>query len=151
RAAGGMKKSILWFIGIVAAFAGIIYGFDAYFLEEWVVPGSDPMLVASLAPTLGEGDMIRILKSSGAPLGHLGKCTNPRGTGDDIVGRVIAEAGDEVRIEGERPSVNNRSNTVLRTCNPQVVRNPITGKDMRLNCLWEEHSKGIRVLREAEF
>ncbi len=145
-----MKKFLLW-LGIIAGVAvGGAYLLLSLTTDEYVID-SDPIIAASVAPNLNPGDTVRIAKWTGAAMGHLVRCSHPRGDGRQVVGRVIGESGDRVGVANEMPSINGRNNPAMRTCGETHMASPTSRRDVPLTCIVEEHGRGVTVLRATEF
>jgi signal peptidase I len=128
-----LAKALLWMLAIVAAVCGILYltVFDVY-----VVPADDAMLVASIAPTLSDGDVLLVLRRTGGERGNLLRCPDPRDghTGGWVIARAIATGGESLDITNDTPSIDRHTLPSLYGCDPVTVKDPRNGEDVTLTC-----------------
>ena len=119
-----LAKALLWIVGIVAAILGVLYltVFDVY-----VVPADDAMLLASIAPTLAQGDVLAVLRRTGADRGNLVRCPDPREghAGGWVIARAIATGGENVDITNDVPSIDRHTLPSLFGCDPATVKDPV--------------------------
>ena len=102
-------KFLLWTVGSFAVLCGIG---RAFFFETWTVP-DDPVLAASLAPTLFEGDLVLVMTRGDVEWGDLVRCTDPEDPNRYAVARVLGMPGDDVEIKGGALKVNGMRETGL--------------------------------------
>jgi len=87
---GKFTKALLWTAGILAGVALIL---RLLLLKAWTVP-DDPRLAASVAPTLGGGDVVLVLTRGSPGFGDLVRCKDPEDPPRFVVGRIAGLAGD---------------------------------------------------------
>jgi signal peptidase I len=128
-----LAKVILWFVGIVAAILGVLY-LTVY--DVYVVPSDDAMMLASIAPTLSDGDVLVVLRRTGGDRGSLVRCPDPREghAGKWVIARAIATGGESLDISSDVPSIDNHTLPSLFGCDPATVKDPRTGNDVQLGC-----------------
>src|SRR5512145_987497 len=91
-------RFLLWAALIVAAIAGLA---RATALRWWHVPEGDPYLDASIAPTLRGGDLVLLWRLSKPKFGDLVVCPEPKAPDRFVIGRIVGESGDQVKVEGQ--------------------------------------------------
>src|SRR5438132_14233881 len=94
-----------WTLGVIAVlciFARIL------FMKVWTIP-DDPVLGASLSPTLRAGDTVLVLTRGTPGFGDLVRCPDPEEPATFVVGRVAGVAGDIVETQGVSLAVNHKS------------------------------------------
>jgi len=146
----------LWFkivIGITAllgvAFA-ILY---AFFFDFWTVPSDDPLLEASIAPTLRPGDLVVVTRHTTVVRGNLLRCDDPQAPGRYVIARAIARWGDLLDLSGESVSIDHHAMPSPRACDPPraTVHNPATDQDQILDCSVQEYGEAsFEALRAGE-
>ena len=101
-----LLRFLLWTALIVGVLVGIA---RATAIRWWRIPEGDPYLEASIAPTLRGGDLIILWRLTPPKFGDLVLCPEPGTPERMVVGRIIGDPGDKVRIEGARVVVNGRA------------------------------------------
>jgi len=142
-----MLQLLGWVVGIVAAIALALY---ALVLDVWVVPSDDPLLTASIAPTLSPGDVLLVARHGGLDHGYLARCPDPETRGRFVVARAIAHGGETIAFDGEIASVDGHHTPSPTRCEPSdvVVQDPATGSDLLLGCEVEEYAEvNFSILR----
>ena len=86
-------RNMLWLAAILGAIVLLLY---LFVFDTWVVPGDDPLLTASIAPTLSPDDRILTRRGSMPVTGELARCFMPDGSGKYTIGRVFGVGGDTV-------------------------------------------------------
>lgn len=121
-----------WFALVIGVVLAIL---RATFVTWWTVPSDDPLMGASLAPSLFPGDFVLLWKGN-VKFGDLARCADPEAPGRFIVGRVMGEPGDELEIKGSEISVNDKRGVHEHTCNPNTftIPDPTSGADTELTC-----------------
>lgn len=133
----GLTKGLLWIVGILGLVAGIL---RATVLDIWTVPDDDPILAASIAPTLAPGDVV-VLRRGGTPnFVDLVRCTDPNMPGRYIVGRILGEPGYEIESDGHSLKINGKNVRTERACSPPriTVTDPTSHEPVELECSIEE-------------
>ena len=102
----------------------------------WRVPTDDPILEASLTPTLHGGDWILLWRATAPRFGGLVLCPDPDNAGRFVVGRILGEANDRVTIDGDRVQVNEHDALTETACNEAMftVTDPDTGGEIQQRC-----------------
>lgn len=137
----GVLRALFWVALILALIVGAA---RAVAIRWWRVPVDDQQLEASLAPTLRGGDLVILWRLTEPDIGDLVLCPEPLRADSEggriVVGRIVAEAGDEVEVKGGRIFVNNRPLLTESRC-PDVstfrVYNPITDLEIEQHCAME--------------
>jgi signal peptidase I len=126
-------RQLLTLIGISAVIAGIL---RLTLLEPWVVPEDDGWLSASVAPTLGPGDVVLLLTRGEPGFGDLVRCPDPEYKGSFVVGRIAGLAGDTVEIQGHSLKVNGKRYDVTDACDERTftVKHPDSGTELQMFC-----------------
>ena len=87
-------RGLLWLAGILLV-AGLLL--HAFVVDIWVIP-DDPVLGASLAPTLSDGDTVIVLKRGTPEFGDLVRCADIEDPTAFVVGRAAGFERDIVEI-----------------------------------------------------
>ena len=66
-------RGLLWVLGIAGVVVAVLW---AFLLKAWKVP-EDPVLAASVAPTLQGGDVVLVLTRGTPGFGELVRCPDP--------------------------------------------------------------------------
>jgi signal peptidase I len=127
-----LLRSLAWLAGILGAIALVL---RVLFFKAWTVP-DDPLLAASIAPTLWPGDVVLVLTSGEPGFGDLVRCADPENPMRFVVGRIAGVAGDVVEVEGSALTVNGDAYRGINSCpEPKfLVAHPTTGADVELRC-----------------
>lgn len=118
-------------------------------LRAWRVPVNDPVLEASLAPTLRSGDLVLLWRLTEPALGDLVVCPEPDYPERVVVGRVFGESGDVIRFDKGQPQVNGDVPKFERRCAEnhfEVTHPDDESKVVRQQCRWEEISNRIYMI-----
>jgi signal peptidase I len=101
----------------------------------WTVP-DDPVLAASVGPTLAGGDTVLILFRGTPGFGDLVRCSDPEVPDRYSVGRIAGVEGDTLELEGHRLLVNGKKYDNYSACpKPKfTVAHPTSGSEVELNC-----------------
>lgn len=131
-----LMSFLLWTVLIIGGFVGLA---RAFVLRWWQLPDEDdPALAASLTPTLWGGDWVLLWRLTSAKHGDLVICDHP--TEDDfVIGRLVGEEGERVRVEGSTLHIQGRLQRTERACNDGIVTmtNPHNGEEVSLPCSLE--------------
>ncbi len=121
-----------WTIAILAVIGGLG---RAFLFETWKVP-DDPVLAASLAPTLRAGDFILVLTVGDIKWGDLVRCSDPDENSRWVVGRVIGMPGDDVEVKAGALRVNGMNYNATEACSvPKMeIAHPDTGAPVEIVC-----------------
>jgi signal peptidase I len=145
----GLGRWLLWSLIVLGALAGI---FRAVALRAWRVPSGDPYLEASIAPSLKGGDLILLWRFTPPALGTLVLCPEPKHADRIVIGRMLGEDRDTIRIDGTHVSINDRVLSSEGTCADDhfKVTPPQGGIDVEQRCSTEVASGVIHPRGEAE-
>ncbi len=130
-------RTLLWTVIILG---GIVAVARLTAFRWFRIPLDDPVLAASIRPTLWEGDLLltwRILKPT---FGDLVVCPEPDYPSRYVIGRIVGEAGDHVNIHDGVPTTNGRPYRNERACDPSVFTfaNPNNeAEEISQQCGWE--------------
>src|SRR6185369_2878519 len=91
-----------WLLWALIAFGVIVGMLRATAIRWWRVPADDPYLDASIAPSLHGGDLILLWRLTPPALGSLALCPEPKHFDRVVIGRMMGEERNSVRIEGSR-------------------------------------------------
>ena len=96
----------------------------------------DPDLVASLTPTLRGGDLVIAWRLTRPELGDLAVCEDPEDPRRVVIGRIVAQGGEQVSVEGSQFTVDGKRSETERACRPQQfeAQRPDTGDTVEQSC-----------------
>jgi signal peptidase I len=146
-----ITRFLVWTLLIVAVCVGILRGVA---IRWWRVPEDDPILEASLAPTLKGGDLVLLWRLTSPNFGDLVVCPDPEADERIVVGRIVGEAGDRVGIKDEEPTLNGKAAHTEHACEDFEVADPSTGQVLKGYCQIEAlsgHSHRRGTIRESRF
>jgi signal peptidase I len=129
-------RSVGWFTAIVAAITLLLY---LFVFDTWEVPGTDPLFVASVQPTLHPEDRILTSRHSTPHFGELARCLVPDGRGTFTVGRVFGVEGETVEVLNERVSVDGKAPASRFQCGTVSVVHPVSQSPLTLSCSVEDN------------
>jgi signal peptidase I len=145
-------KVLVWVaVGIGAALLVL-----RQFFVAWRVPADDPLLSASIEPTLSAGDLVVVVRSASVARGSLLRCADPDAPGRFVVGRAIGRSGDLVELGSEVVSLDGHRTPSPRACDAptMTVYDPRTGEDVDLSCSIEEYNDrsfcALRAMQQQE-
>lgn len=142
-------RTLFWVAAILALIIGVL---RATVISWWTIPEDDPVLAASLAPTLYGGDFVLLLKKAPA-FGDITRCTDPEEPGRFVVGRLIGEQRDEIELMGNDIVVNNKRSNREMACEETdvTIQDPTSGTDVDLKCHIEAliNHKHMRAVASA--
>jgi signal peptidase I len=122
-------KILAWVGGIVGAVLLVLY---IFVFDVWTVPADDPLLSASIEPTLSAGDVVVISRHTTVARGNLLRCADPQAPGRFVIARAIGRFGDKLAISDEVVSIDPPTVT---------LRDPSSGDDVVLSCSVEEYGE----------
>jgi signal peptidase I len=133
-------KVSAWIGGIVGVVLLVLY---IFLFDVWTVPGDDPLLSASIEPTLSAGDLVVVSRHTTVSRGNLLRCADPQAAGRYIIARAIGRFGDKVVISDEVVSIDAQRNPSPRACDPPFVtlHDPNSNDDVDLACSVEEYGE----------
>ncbi|MCC6215472.1 MAG: signal peptidase I [Polyangiaceae bacterium] len=136
-----LLRGLAWVLLVVALIVG---GLRALALRWWQVPTDDPFLEASVSPTLSPGDWILLWRATAPKFGDLVLCPEPGAPARVVIGRIAAEEGQDVRVEGEHIYLDDRKIPNERACDPATftVADPNSGSLDTMSCDEEALASG---------
>ena len=128
-----MLRFLVWATIVVGALVGIA---RATVLRWWRIPTEDPALAASITPTLEAGDLVLVWRASAPAFGSLAICPDPEDPSLLVIGRIAAEPGDALEIEGDNVKVNDARAQTESACSERVftVIDPDTENEVEQFC-----------------
>jgi signal peptidase I len=126
-----LGRFLLWTAIIGGAVVGIA---RATTLRWYRVPDGDPVLTASLSPNLRAGDLILLWRLTAPDVGDLVMCPDPQMPSRIVVGRVMGEEGERVRVEGTDVYVNAKRLATERACDAFSENDPNSGLPVQQSC-----------------
>ncbi len=132
----GVVRFLVWTALVVGVIVGIA---RATAIRWWRVPSNDPVLEASISPTIEGGDLLLLWRLTEPIYGDLVVCPEPGFPDRYVVGRIVGEPGDVVEIENMEPSVDGKRFKTERICDPPVftVLHPDDESEVEQSCVWE--------------
>jgi signal peptidase I len=124
-------RFLLWALLITGAVVGLL---RAVALRWWRVPEDDPILQASLAPSLYGGDLVLLWRLTEPSFGDLVLCPDPEAEERVVLGRIVAEAGDKIAVRDEKPTLNGKSAHTEHGCGNFDVTDPSSGQIVHGYC-----------------
>jgi len=100
-----LGRWLMWSSLALGVMVGIL---RATAIRWWRLPSDDPYLDASVAPSLRGGDLVLLWRLTPPALGSLALCPEPRHPERVVIGRLIGEERDTVRIDGTHVFVNDK-------------------------------------------
>jgi signal peptidase I len=131
---GKFLNGMLWIAALLAVIVGAA---RLIAVRWWQIPADDPIVEASIAPTLRGGDWVLLWRPTPPRFGSLAVCPDPEDEGRVVMGRLIGEEGDQLTIEGERLQINDHDAQTETACPPFHVQDPSTGSDVEQPCVLE--------------
>ena len=135
-------------ISIVA----VVILFRLIAIRWWKVPEDDPFLVSSIAPALRGGDWVLLWRLTPPALGSLALCPEPKHPDRVVVGRLVGEDGQRVKVSGTYIEVNGKRLPSEGACKKErfTVKGPKGGSEIELRCSTEVVSGWVHERGEAE-
>lgn len=126
---------------LVACSVLCLLGLYAFIFDVWRIPVDDPLLAASVEPTLQAGDLVVVVRRSSVTRGVLVRCDDPDAPGRFVVARAIARDGDRIEIRNDLVSVDGRPLKQSRDCakTESTVFDPRTGGEASLVCSMQDY------------
>jgi signal peptidase I len=134
---GKSLRTVLW----IAAVLGVIVGaLRLVAIRWWRVPTDDPVLEASLAPTLRGGDWVLLWRATAPRFGGLVLCPDPDNAGRFVIARILGEQNDDVAIDGDSVEINHHPARTESACSDPTftMTEPDTGSEIQQRCDLEE-------------
>ncbi|HEU5074335.1 MAG TPA: signal peptidase I [Polyangiaceae bacterium] len=136
----GLLRALVWLALALALVVGVA---RAFAIRWWRVPADDAQLEASIAPTLRGGDLVILWRLTEPDVGDLVLCPEPARddteVGRIVIGRIVAETGDEVEVKDGRIFINNGPLLTESGCPESTFRvyNPDTDLEVEQHCAIE--------------
>lgn len=133
-----MRKTLRAVLWIGALLGVVVFVLRMTLISWWTIPTDDPILAASLAPSLEAGDVVLLLNRP-PTFGDLTRCTDPSEPRRFIVGRLMGEPNDQMEFEGVDVVVNNKRTVQEYTCQGETIESfdPSSGVPVTLYCAFE--------------
>ncbi len=130
-------RIVAWFVGVCGAAAMVLY---LFVFDVWMVPKDDPLLSASIEPTLSAGDVVVLTRHSTAQRGYLLRCDDPQTVGRFVVARAMARPGEKFELRDEVVTIDGSRTPSPRGCDPPsaLLFDPRINEDIPLTCSVEE-------------
>ena len=130
---GKLLRVAFW---IAVAFGIVVGALRLVAIRWWRVPPDDPILEASLAPTLRGGDWVLLWRATEPHFGSLVLCPDPDNVGRFVVGRILGEGGDKVTIQGIGITVNDHDARTETMCSQATftIKDPQSGTEVDERC-----------------
>jgi signal peptidase I len=96
-------RTLGWLLLICALLVGAA---RAVAIRWWQVPPNDLELGASVGPSLRAGDWVLLWRLTRPGVGDLVVCPDPDDPGNVVIGRIAAQAFDEVVLNGQHVLIN---------------------------------------------
>jgi signal peptidase I len=122
-----------WTLLILGALVGVL---RLTCIRWWQLPLSDPYFEASVAPSLRGGDWVLLWRATAPAFGDLVLCPEPK-TNRPVIGRIIAEGGDHLKIDGANVTINNHAIETETACDRFRVHDPASGAEVDQGCAVE--------------
>jgi signal peptidase I len=126
-------RIVLWTSLIIAALIGVL---RLTAIRWWQLPLDDRYFEASVAPELHGGDWVILWRASAPKYGDLVLCPEPK-TNRPVIGRIIGDPGDHVKIDRSSLTVNGSPIRVDSSCDKFQVRDPSNGNEVEQSCSLE--------------
>lgn len=129
---GKLLKGLLYVAGallVIALLARLLL------VDVWTVP-PDPVLGASVMPTLADGDTVLMLTRGSPGFGDLVRCPDPEEPTRFVVGRIVGEGGDRIEVDQNIVRVNGTRYHSTDACPEPLVffHHPSSGAETELSC-----------------
>ena len=135
-------RGLLIFLGWLSACAVLsMLVLYAFVVDLWRIPEDDPLLAASIEPTLRVGDLVVLLRRSSVTRGILVRCEDPDAPGRFVVARAMARDGDRIELRNDLVRLDGRPLKQSRDCAKARVSvyDPRTAADVSLACSVEDY------------
>ncbi len=148
-----LGRFIVWTTLIVGVLVGLL---RATTLRWWQVPERDPVLTASLSPTLRVGDWVLLWRLTEPKVGDLVLCADPQAPSRQVLGRLYAEEGEQVRVSAAgEVFINGKAAPTERGCSPFREQDPSTKLTVEQTCSevvlrGRSHPRGNRMTGEEQ-
>jgi signal peptidase I len=116
---GKLFRVTFWIAVVLAILVGVL---RLAAIRWWRVPTDDPVLEASIAPTLRGGDWVLLWRATAPRFGTLVICPDPDNAGRYIIGRIVGEGNDKLVVDGDRVTINERDALTETACSEAHFR-----------------------------
>ncbi len=145
----GRFNLAVWLIVLGGGVAALLH---FYVLEIWTIPTDDPLLAASVAPTLRAGDVLVVMRGTSIERGQLVRCKDPQAAERFVIGRAMARSGETIEINNEVVTVDRSRMPSPRGCDHMKVFDPIRNEEVQLDCAVQEYAgRDFNVLVSRAF
>ncbi len=144
---GKTLRVLLWTAIVVGTIVGLL---RAFAVRWWRVPEDDAYLSASLTPTAKAGDLLVFWRLTKPAFGDLVLCPDPEHNERIVIGRIVGEENDHVKILGSRLSVNGKAIVTETNCDKFKVDDPQTGIEHQQTCEMEVVGSKTHMRGEAD-
>jgi signal peptidase I len=103
-------------------------------IRWWKIPEDDPVLQASIAPTLRGGDLVLLWRATSPRYGDLVLCPEPEAPQRVVVARILGEQGDDVAIRESNVVLNGKQSQTEHACDSFEVNDPNQGSEVEQQC-----------------
>jgi signal peptidase I len=136
---GTWLKIVGWVGGVAGTVLLAVY---LLLYDVWTVPTDDPLLSASVEPTLTAGDVVLVARHGSVGRGDLLRCADPQAPGRFVVARAIGTDGEHVELNGEVLTVDGHRTPSPHACAAPTVTltDPRTSEAVTLSCSTEEYA-----------
>jgi signal peptidase I len=136
----------------VISIVAVVLLFRLTAIRWWKVPADDPYLVASVAPTLRAGDWVLLWRLTPPSPGSLVLCPEPKHPDRVVVGRMVGDEGQRVKVSGTYIEVSGKRLKSEGDCKKDrfTVAPPKGGPELELRCSTEVVSNWVHERGEAE-
>lgn len=141
-------QNLVRFVVWTAVILGLILGALRAVAIRWFwLPTDDPVFEASISPTLAGGDLIVAARVTRPRFGDLVVCPEPGAPERYIIGRIVGEAGDSVRIDDGKVFTNDRGFSPERSCDPPKFSliDPNTDQEVEQFCHFEAIANHVHM------
>jgi signal peptidase I len=121
-------------------------------IRWWRIPADDPYLDASITPSLRGGDLVLLWRMTPPSLGSLALCPEPKHPERVVIGRMMGEERNTVKIDGSRVLINERQQSTEGSCADEhfKVTPPTGGAEVEQHCSMEVVSGLTHMRGDAE-
>lgn len=145
-ALASLTRFLVW----SALILGVVIGVARITAIRWVrLPMNDPVFETSVLPTLEGGDLLLLWRLSQPTFGDLVLCPEPQFPDRYVVGRILGEGGDQVRLKDGQVFVNGKSFVNERSCDPPTIEYPHPDRDseqVKQPCSWEDAAGTLHMV-----
>jgi len=126
-----LARFLLWAAVVIGGVIGLA---RLIAIRWWRIPTDDPVLEASIAPSLRGGDLVLLWRATRPRFGDLVVCPEPDAADRMVIGRIVAENGDRVVVRESSVTLNGEQAATERACDAFEVVDPNTGAEVKQYC-----------------